>query len=131
MNVLKLHGSSAGDDEDGFTAKLLSFESGEPIRLSRDELRALPSTEVFVQKWPAPLGFRYFRNMLSDVMSVSMCETCNRFFHTDDYELLVLQHKRCPVCRGPVCFVQSYCCDSCRPSPRCWRRMGWARPRQR
>ena len=58
--------------------------------------------QVFIQKWPAPIGFRFYRNMLNDVISVSLCETCNHFFHTDDYELLVLQHKKCPFCRGPV-----------------------------
>ena len=34
------------DDGDAFTSKLLNYESGEPIRLGRDDLKALPSTEV-------------------------------------------------------------------------------------
>ena len=86
--------SSQAAPEDAFSAKLLNYESGEPIRLSRDDLRVVPSTEVdmalfirlasfmiwrqvFIQKWSAPIGFRYYRNMLSDVISVTLCPVCN------------------------------------------------------
>ena len=57
--------------------------------------------EVIVAKWPSPLRYQYFRNLLPD-MSVTKCETCNKMFHTDDYELQLLQKGHCLLCRVPA-----------------------------
>ncbi len=32
---------------------------------------------------------------------VTKCESCNRVFHTDDFELQLLQKESCPFCRTP------------------------------
>ena len=61
----------------------------------------MPSNEVFVQKWAAPLEYRYFRNVFPEI-AVSHSEACNKFFHSDDYELLVLQKGCCPYSREKV-----------------------------
>ena len=62
--------------------------------------------EVIVAKWPSPLRYQYFRNLLPD-MSVTKCETCNKMFHTDDYELQLLQKGHCPFCRAPAPFASN------------------------
>ena len=49
-------------------------------------LQSMQPGEVIVAKWASPLRYQYFRNLLPD-MSVTKCETCNKMFHTDDYEL--------------------------------------------
>ena len=62
--------------------------------------------EIIVAKWSPPLRFQYFRNLLPD-MSVTKCETCNKMFHTDDYELQLLQKGHCPFCRAPAHFASN------------------------
>ena len=32
-------------------------------------------------------------------VSITKCESCNRVFHTDDFELQLLQKGHCPFCR--------------------------------
>uniref|UniRef100_A0A8C5AZ78 Intraflagellar transport protein 122 homolog n=1 Tax=Gadus morhua TaxID=8049 RepID=A0A8C5AZ78_GADMO len=53
------------------------------------------------KRWPLPLQWEYFRSLLPDV-SITMCPTCFKMFHSEDYELLVLQHNCCPYCRRPI-----------------------------
>ncbi|XP_068714789.1 intraflagellar transport protein 122 homolog isoform X2 [Montipora foliosa] len=92
-------------EDDPFTAKLMSFEQGGsefvPVRVGRSTLQAMNSREVLVKKWPVPLKYQYYRSLLPDV-SITLCPSCNRLFHTDDYELLVLQKNCCPFCRKPA-----------------------------
>lgn len=98
---------SMGDESggDAFTSQLMQFTPGgqnyTPVRADRDMLRSMPSNEVFVQKWPAPMPFKYFRNVLPEI-AVSQCDPCKKFFHSDDFELLVLQKGCCPFCRASV-----------------------------
>lgn len=33
-------------------------------------------------------------------VSITKCESCNRVFHTDDFELQLLQKGYCPFCRS-------------------------------
>ena len=35
-------------------------------------------------------------------MSITQCESCHKVFHTDDYELQLLQKGHCPFCRSRV-----------------------------
>lgn len=91
-------------DDDPFTAKL-SFEQGGsefvPVVVSRSVLRAMSRRDIMVKRWPRPLKWQYFRSLLPDV-SITMCQSCFQMFHTEDYELLVLQHNCCPYCRKPM-----------------------------
>ncbi|CAH3150863.1 unnamed protein product [Porites lobata] len=93
------------EEEDPFTAKLMSFEQGGSefvaVRVGRSTLQSMNSREVLVKKWPSPLKYQYYRSLLPDV-SITLCSSCNRLFHTDDYELLVLQKNCCPFCRKPA-----------------------------
>nr|XP_055198995.1 intraflagellar transport protein 122 homolog isoform X2 [Nyctereutes procyonoides] len=94
---------SRGDD-DPFTAKL-SFEQGGsefvPVVVSRSVLRSMSRRDVLIKRWPPPLQWQYFRSLLPDA-SITMCPSCFQMFHSEDYELLVLQHTCCPYCRRRI-----------------------------
>ncbi|KAI0240368.1 intraflagellar transport 122 [Lamellibrachia satsuma] len=93
------------DDVDPFSTNKSSYEQGlnefQPVVVNRNVLRSLSRTEVIVCKWPQPLRFQYFKNVMPDV-SIRRCPSCKKLFHTDDYELLVLQKGHCPFCRHTV-----------------------------
>lgn len=95
------------NNEDPFGQKLFSFQQEgdifEAVVVNRSALQSMQPGEVVVAKWPPPLRYRYFRNLLPD-MSVIKCDTCHRMFHTDDYELQLLQKGHCPFCRAPAHF---------------------------
>uniref|UniRef100_A0A8I5ZMU0 Intraflagellar transport protein 122 homolog n=1 Tax=Rattus norvegicus TaxID=10116 RepID=A0A8I5ZMU0_RAT len=94
---------SIGED-DPFTAKL-SFEQGGsefvPVVVSRSVLRSMSRRDVLIKRWPPPLQWQYFRSLLPDA-SITMCPSCFQMFHSEDYELLVLQHACCPYCRRRI-----------------------------
>ena len=98
---------SLGNSDDPFGQKLFSFQQDgdvfEPVVVGRSALQSMQPGEVIVAKWPPPLTYQYFRNLLPDT-SVTKCETCNKMFHTDDYELQLLQKGHCPFCRAPAVF---------------------------
>ncbi|KAL5013999.1 hypothetical protein ScPMuIL_008269 [Solemya velum] len=91
------------ETEDPFTARLMTFEQGgsefKPVVVSRTVLQMMSRTEVYVVKWPKPLKFQFFRSLLPDI-SIIQCSSCNRLFHTDDFELQYLQKGYCPFCRN-------------------------------
>uniref|UniRef100_A0A667Z4S8 Intraflagellar transport protein 122 homolog n=1 Tax=Myripristis murdjan TaxID=586833 RepID=A0A667Z4S8_9TELE len=90
--------------EDPFVAKM-SFDQGGsdfvPVKVSRSALRSMSRRDVLIKRWPRPLKWEYFRSLLPDV-SITMCPTCFKMFHSEDYELLLLQHNCCPYCRRPI-----------------------------
>ncbi|XP_038004959.1 intraflagellar transport protein 122 homolog isoform X2 [Motacilla alba alba] len=104
VQSLKLDDSTdITEDDDPFTAKL-SFEGGSafvPVVVSRAVLRAMSRRDVLVKRWPRPLRWQYYRSLLPDA-SITMCPSCFQMFHTEDYELLILQHNCCPFCRRRV-----------------------------
>ncbi|NXT85018.1 IF122 protein, partial [Zapornia atra] len=89
------------EDDDPFTAKL-SFEQGGsgfvPVVVTRAVLQSMSRRDVLIKRWPKPLRWQYYRSLLPDA-SITMCPSCFQMFHTEDYELLVLQHNCCPFCR--------------------------------
>ncbi|XP_009078745.1 PREDICTED: intraflagellar transport protein 122 homolog [Acanthisitta chloris] len=91
-------------DADPFTTKL-SFEQGGsefvPVVVSRAALQAMSRRDVLIKRWPKPLRWQYYRSMLPDV-PITMCPSCFQMFHTEDYELLILQHNCCPFCRRRI-----------------------------
>ncbi|XP_028906907.1 intraflagellar transport protein 122 homolog [Ornithorhynchus anatinus] len=90
--------------EDPFTAKL-SFEQGNsefvPVVVNRAVLRTMSRRDVLIKRWPKPLPWQYFRSLLPDA-SITMCPSCFQMYHSEDYELLVLQHNCCPFCRRHI-----------------------------
>ncbi|XP_051950041.1 intraflagellar transport protein 122 homolog [Xyrauchen texanus] len=101
---LKLDDGSEDPDDDPFTAKL-SFEQGGsafvPVVVSRAVLKSMSRRDVLIKRWAKPLSWQYYRSLLPDV-SITMCPSCFQMFHSEDYELLVLQHNCCPYCRRPI-----------------------------
>ncbi|NXX46775.1 IF122 protein, partial [Tricholaema leucomelas] len=93
--------ADATEDDDPFTAKL-SFEQGGsefvPVVVTRAVLQSMSRRDVLIKRWPKPLRWQYYRSLLPDA-SITMCPSCFQMFHTEDYELLVLQHNCCPFCR--------------------------------
>ncbi|XP_066967390.1 intraflagellar transport protein 122 homolog isoform X2 [Macrobrachium rosenbergii] len=96
-----VHGSN---NEDPFTANLMSFYPGgseyQPVLLNRTALLALEPHDIIVCRWPKPLRYQFFKNIMPDV-PITHCTHCNKMFHTDDYVLQVLQKGHCPFCRTP------------------------------
>ncbi|KFU93950.1 Intraflagellar transport protein 122, partial [Chaetura pelagica] len=92
------------EDDDPFIAKL-SFEQGGsgfvPVVVSRAVLQSMSRRDVLVKRWPRPLRWQYYRSLLPEA-SITMCPSCFQMFHTEDYELLVLQHNCCPFCRRRI-----------------------------
>ncbi|XP_060691773.1 intraflagellar transport protein 122 homolog [Hemiscyllium ocellatum] len=102
--TLQLDDSVTKIETDPFTAKL-SFEQGGsdfvPVVVNREVLQSMSRRDVLIKRWPKPLKWHYYRSLLPDV-SITMCPTCFQMFHSEDYELLVLQHNCCPYCRRPI-----------------------------
>ncbi|EQB77808.1 intraflagellar transport protein 122 isoform 1-like protein [Camelus ferus] len=78
-----------------------------PVVVNRSVLRSMSRRDVLIKRWPPPLRWQYFRSLLPDA-SITMCPSCfqpldkgvlHLMFHSEDYELLVLQHTCCPYCR--------------------------------
>ncbi|KAM6060609.1 intraflagellar transport protein 122 homolog isoform 2-T2 [Theristicus caerulescens] len=92
------------EDGDPFTAKL-SFEQGGsefvPVIVNRAVLQSMSRRDVLIKRWPKPLRWQYYRSLLPDA-SITMCPSCFQMFHTEDYELLILQHNCCPFCRRRI-----------------------------
>ncbi|XP_058499501.1 intraflagellar transport protein 122 homolog isoform X2 [Solea solea] len=104
LQTLRMDDGVDDAEEDPFIAKM-SFEQGGsnfvPVKVSRSVLRSMSRRDVLIKRWPRPLKWEYFRSLLPDV-SITMCPTCFKMFHSEDYELLVLQHNCCPYCRRPI-----------------------------
>uniref|UniRef100_A0A3Q1FPD5 Intraflagellar transport protein 122 homolog n=1 Tax=Acanthochromis polyacanthus TaxID=80966 RepID=A0A3Q1FPD5_9TELE len=104
LQALRMDDGLDDAEEDPFTAKM-SFEQGGsnfvPVKVNRSVLRSMSRRDVLIKRWPRPLKWEYFRSLLPDV-SITMCPTCFKMFHSEDYELLVLQHNCCPYCRRPI-----------------------------
>ncbi|XP_004395713.1 PREDICTED: intraflagellar transport protein 122 homolog isoform X3 [Odobenus rosmarus divergens] len=102
--TLRLDETTDSMGDDPFTAKL-SFEQGGsefvPVVVSRSVLRSMSRRDVLIKRWPPPLQWQYFRSLLPDA-SITMCPSCFQMFHSEDYELLVLQHTCCPYCRRRI-----------------------------
>lgn len=69
-----------------------------PFMLDRDALRALDPTTILIAKCSAPLKTKYYRNLMPE-WQISMCSECLQVFHSEDFELQVLQKGYCPFCR--------------------------------
>jgi hypothetical protein len=68
---------------------------------TRKMLKAMPSSEVWIQQYTAPLPTRYFRTVMAGI-PVVQCRACNRFFDGDNFEAAVLKTGACPFCRSKV-----------------------------
>lgn len=92
------------DIDDPFTKGMLDFEpSGvfAPPVADRQMLLSMDKSDIFILKWPSnAVRWEFYRNMLPD-MPVTLCHECNHFFLEEDFELVVMQKKKCPFCTAP------------------------------
>lgn len=65
----------------------------------RRALESLHRLEVIVKKWGAPIGNQYYKSVMPDV-NITVCPSCNKMFHADDFEVQVLSKGHCPFCRN-------------------------------
>ncbi|XP_063240162.1 intraflagellar transport protein 122 homolog isoform X2 [Bacillus rossius redtenbacheri] len=88
---------------DPFTARLMSFETDSeefvPVVVNRATLEAMEPGSVLICRRPVPLRRQFYRNLLPD-LQISLCSSCNKLFHVDDFEMQVLQKGHCPFCRS-------------------------------
>nr|CAD7571466.1 unnamed protein product [Timema californicum] len=89
---------------DPFTARLLSLQSEDeeefvPVIVNRPTLQVMDPGSVLVCQQPPPLGYQFYRNLLPD-LQITLCPSCNKIFHVDDFEMQVLQKGHCPFCRS-------------------------------
>uniref|UniRef100_A0A7S1G6F9 UBP34/UBP24/USP9X/USP9Y-like ARM repeat region domain-containing protein n=1 Tax=Bicosoecida sp. CB-2014 TaxID=1486930 RepID=A0A7S1G6F9_9STRA len=105
-------GASELSGDDMFNELLSAMESGtadghgSPVVVGRRLLRALSSSEVFVQRWEGVPGqrARFYKSMIPD-LGIAMCRSCQHFFHQEDFEFAVLQKGHCPFCRADAAEV--------------------------
>ncbi|XP_054168644.1 intraflagellar transport protein 122 homolog [Oppia nitens] len=68
-----------------------------PIRVKQSTVEKMKPTEIIVVKYRPPLTTKYYRNLMPDI-SITVCQFCFRFFHSDEYEMQ--ETGRCPFCRS-------------------------------
>lgn len=96
-----------GEDDDAFHHQLMNLEQTmdgvyPPITVDAKTLLGMREEEVFVRHLPAAVApYEFYRSVIPD-LAIKLCETCQHFFHEEDYEFHVLQYKCCPFCRTPV-----------------------------
>ncbi|KAL1456373.1 hypothetical protein WDU94_001105, partial [Cyamophila willieti] len=81
-------------DHDPFIA----MEGSDMVQVDEETLAQMEPGTVVVCKWPPPLQYRYYRNLLPEFPVVS-CESCFRMYHKEDYEMEKIQRGVCPFCR--------------------------------
>ncbi|KAK6011585.1 hypothetical protein OSTOST_23323, partial [Ostertagia ostertagi] len=76
-----------------------SKKSAEVCLNAEDLARLEKKGQVVVLHLPPPLKTRFLFNQMPSI-SVSKCPSCNKVFHSDDFEMAVLQEGHCPFCRS-------------------------------
>lgn len=82
-NHHQFHGGGSGADDGGISSPNDPFTfkptgvSNEyvPVILDRAYLRTLEPTETIICKWPPPLRYKFYRNLIPE-MNISQCQTC-------------------------------------------------------
>lgn len=86
---------------DQFTDIMVHEElSGERGPMDKATLNSVDPRSVIVARWPKPFRTRYYRNLIPD-LQITVCGECCQAFHSEDYDLHVLQKGHCPFCRTP------------------------------
>ena len=98
-DTMTFNQAKAGSNDQFFA----DFQRAGLVLVNREMLRALREEEVVVLRMgPAPPRWRFFRNMLADVVRVTACSTCWKVFNHDDFFASVLELGSCPFCREPA-----------------------------
>ncbi|CEF71315.1 Intraflagellar transport protein 122 homolog [Strongyloides ratti] len=103
--AIELISKETGDGDINTSSIIHSHDPTKNIILSRDQLLQLDNTNCFIQKWPKPLKYRYYLNVLQDI-NISYCDECFKFFLLDDYEEAIFENDCCPFCRKKIIYPQ-------------------------
>ncbi len=103
----------AEEEQDAFHQQLLAEPAMDgsyaPIKCDIACLKSMKKEEVFVRKFGTrAMKCQYFRSVIPD-LPITLCPSCNHFFHEEDFEFHLLQKKSCPFCRtqtDPEAIVQ-------------------------
>eukprot|EP00158_Paraphelidium_tribonemae_P008633 Partr_v1_DN28634_c0_g2_i3_m49606 putative Intraflagellar transport 122 homolog (Chlamydomonas) len=88
------------DEVDLMDVKNITIRDGIEI-LTREQLQHLVPDQVFIhESKKACLATRYYRKALPEIV-VTSCPHCLKFFETEDFELQVAKHSKCPFCQIP------------------------------
>ncbi|KAI5701907.1 hypothetical protein M8J75_014586 [Diaphorina citri] len=82
--------------EDNYEA--LQIQPLSMVQVDEETLSQMEPGTVVICKWPPPLQYRYYRNLLPEFPVLS-CETCFRMYHKEDFEMEKIQRGVCPFCR--------------------------------
>jgi len=100
------NGEEDEDGEDTFSQQLMNFEGGgryTAMKVSAKLLLAMKHTEIFVNKSPVKgVRAQFYRNMTPDI-GISLCTTCRKFFHEEDFEFRILSGMKCLFPCGEPC----------------------------
>ncbi|XP_041348420.1 intraflagellar transport protein 122 homolog [Gigantopelta aegis] len=102
MQTLRLGDEPPEEVEDPFKARLKTYNENssdfKPVVVNKAILKSMTRSEVYVLKWPKPLRYQFYRSLLPDI-TITLCPSCNKLFHTDDFEQKYLQNGYCPFCK--------------------------------
>ncbi|XP_026683570.1 intraflagellar transport protein 122 homolog [Diaphorina citri] len=76
----------------------ITMEGSGMVQVDEETLSQMEPGTVVICKWPPPLQYRYYRNLLPEFPVLS-CETCFRMYHKEDFEMEKIQRGVCPFCR--------------------------------
>ncbi|KAK7866290.1 hypothetical protein R5R35_007119 [Gryllus longicercus] len=99
FQALQFDDTSAIDDP--FTACVNDNADFLPVVVNRSTLQAMEPDSVVICRWPSPLKYQFYRNILPE-LQITLCSICNKVFHVDDFEVQILQKGHCPFCRSPT-----------------------------
>ncbi|XGW30620.1 hypothetical protein V3C99_009520 [Haemonchus contortus] len=97
--AVKLVESEPPISESNFDPFQTASKKSTEVCLNADDLAKLEKGQVVVLHLPPPLKTRFLFNQMPSI-SVSKCPSCNKVFHSDDFEMAVLQEGHCPFCRS-------------------------------
>uniref|UniRef100_A0A8D8X4M2 Intraflagellar transport protein 122 homolog n=1 Tax=Cacopsylla melanoneura TaxID=428564 RepID=A0A8D8X4M2_9HEMI len=92
-NYQTLQIQSLGDPD-----PFIAMEGSGMVQVDEETLAQMEPGTVVICKWPSPLQYRYYRNLLPEFPVLS-CESCFRMYHKEDFEMEKIQRGVCPFCR--------------------------------
>ncbi|VDK18563.1 unnamed protein product [Anisakis simplex] len=74
-------------------------KKGVKLMADREILLSLEKNQVIIADLPKPLKIRFYYSIIPEI-SITICNSCFRMFHADDFEMAYLRSGGCPFCRN-------------------------------
>ena len=62
----------------------MESENFEPVLVNRSTLQAMDPSMVIMCRWPPPLSYQYYRNLLPE-LQITVCSSCNKVSSAPDF----------------------------------------------